>query len=200
MKNMPNIFKFLLIFLISYLILSSLTYVKTARSAAIPIHNAFQQMTFNMFHPTIRTDFKTYDGPSEDYDYSVYIYSAREYRVALNKNAVKPHNISNQNARATAFGPFIMLIALIIASPITWKRKLLSLALGSFLIFILLSMKYTALFDANMDTLKPKSSIWIALSNLFGDAFRTHEFLAMTIAPIWAISSLRLKDWKWFLK
>lgn len=200
MKNMPNIFKFLLIFLVCYLALSSLSYVKSARNVAVPIYNAFQQMTLNIFHPTVRTDFRNYEGPSEEFDYSIYIYSAEEYKYAANKRAVKPHVISNQNARITAFGPFIMLISLIMASPISWKRKLLSFVIGSFLILILLSMKYTALFDANMDTLKPASSIWVSLSNLFNDAFRTHEFLALTIIPIWALSSFRTKDWKWFLK
>ncbi len=200
MKNMPNIFKFLLIFLVGYLTLSSLSYVKSARSVGVPIYNAFQQMTLNMFHPTVRTDFKSYEGPAEEFDYSIYIYSAQEYKMAANKRAVKPHVISNQNARVTAFGPFIMLIALIIASPISWKRKLLSLAIGSLLVFILLSMKYTALFDANMDTLKPSSSIWLSISNLFSEAFRTHEFLTLMIVPIWALSSFRTKDWKWFLE
>ena len=157
-------------------------------------------MTFNIFHPTIRTDFKSYEGDAEQFDFSIYIYSAQEYKLAGNKNAVQPHVISNQNARITAFGPFIMFIALIIASPITWKRKLLSLAIGGLLVYILLSMKYTALFDANMDTLKPSSSIWVSLSNLFSQAFRTHEFLTLMIVPIWALSSFRLKDWKWFLE
>lgn len=197
---MPNIFKFLLIFLVGYLSLTSLSYVKGVRSVAIPVYNAFQQMTFNIFHPTIRTDFKSYEGDAEQFDFSIYIYSAQEYKLAGNKNAVQPHVISNQNARITAFGPFIMFIALIIASPITWKRKLLSLAIGGLLVYILLSMKYTALFDANMDTLKPSSSIWVSLSNLFSQAFRTHEFLTLMIVPIWALSSFRLKDWKWFLE
>lgn len=200
MKNMSNIFKFLLIFLVAYLSLSSLSYVKSARSVAVPVYNALQQMTLNMFHPTVRTDFKNYEGPAEEFDYSIYIYSALEYKMAANKRAVQPHVISNQNARVTAFGPFIMLIALIIASPITWKRKLLSLGIGSLLVFILLSMKYTALFDANMDTLKPNNSIWVSLSNLFSEAFRTHEFLTLMIIPIWALSSFRIKDWKWFLE
>lgn len=200
MKNMTNIFKFLLIFLVCYLGFSSLSYVKSARSIAVPVYNAFQQTTLNMFHPTVRTDFKSYKGPSEDYDYSIYIYSAEEYKYATNKRAVNPHVISNQNAKITAFGPFIMLISLIIASPITWKRKLLSFAIGGFLILVLLSMKYTSMFDANMDTLKPASSIWVSLSNLFSNAFRTHEFLTLMIIPIWALSSFRAKDWKWFLK
>ncbi len=201
MKNMPNIFKFLLIFFFAYIVLSALSYVKPLRSAAVPVYNTFQQLAFNIFHPTIRTGFKTYEGDTDQFDYSIYIYSDEEWQASRNRKMIQPYVISNQNARITAFGPFIMLLSLILASPISWKRKLLSFALGGFFVLILLAMKYTALFDANMTDLKPVGgSIWVSLSNLFNEAFRTHEFLALIIIPIWALSSFRTRDWKWFIQ
>ena len=200
MRSMPNIFRFILIFMACYLTLSALTYVKPVRAAIVPVYNVFQQGVSNSFHTTIRTGFRKYAGHSEEYDYSIYIYSDEEYRRSRNKNAVQPYVISNQSARLTALGPFIMLIALIIASPIGWRRKLLSFVIGSLFVLILLGMKYTALFDANMEVLKSLGSWWIGISKLFNDAFRTNEFLALIIIPIWAISSFRMKDWKWFIE
>jgi len=156
-------------------------------------------------HPSIRTDFTKYDGQSDKFDYSIHIFSKEQYRNSRNKSQVKPFVITNQSARITAFGPFIMLLALIIASPISWKRKLFSFAVGGFFVFLLLAMKYTALFDANVDSnsmaiLKSPGSWWIGISQFFNEAFRTNEFLALVILPIWALASFRLKDWKWFIE
>ncbi len=205
MRSMPNIFKFLGIFVVCYLVMSSLTYVKPIRTAVIPVYNVFQKTTFNLVHPVIRTDFTSYDGPTDQFDFSIHIFSKEQYRNSRNKSQVKPFVITNQNARITAFGPLILLLSLIIASPISWKRKLLSFAIGGFFVLLLLAMKYTALFDANFDPntmsilMKP-GSWWIGISKFFNDAFRTNEFLALMILPIWALSSFRLKDWKWFIE
>ena len=204
MKSMPNIFKFFGIFVICYLLMASLTHIKPVRSAIVPVYNIFQKATFNLVHPVIRTDFSKYKGTNSDFDYSVHIYSKEQYRSSRVKSQVKPFVVTNQNARITAFGPFIMLLSLIVASPISWKRKLLSFAIGGFFVLLLLSMKYTALFDANLDPtsmaiLKKPGSWWIGISKFFNDAFRTNEFMSLMILPIWALSSFRLKDWKWFI-
>jgi len=198
---MPNILKFLLIFFVSYILLSLLPFAQPVRSGAVATYNAFQQAVFNTFHPTTKTDFRSFEGPSTEYDYSIYIYTKRDWNTSSNKKAIQPSFILNQNARLTAFGPFIMLISLIIASPITWKRKLISLAVGGLFVYMLLAMKYTAMIDANAPGLRPAGfSAWVSLSKLFNNAFRTQEFLALLIIPIWAISSFRSKDWKWFLQ
>jgi len=192
------------IFMACYLTMSALTYVKPVRTAVIPVYNVFQKVAFNMMHPKIRTDFTRFDGNSDEYDYSIHIFSKEEYKRSRVKSAVTPYVITNQSARLTAFGPFIMLISLIIASPISWKRKLLSFAIGGFVVLLLLAMKYTALFDGNFDQsmaiLKDPGSWWIGISKFFNEAFRTNEFLALIIIPIWALSSFRLKDWKWFIE
>jgi len=207
MKSLPNIFKFLAIFLACYLTITALSYVKPVRQAVVPVYNVFQKATFNMMHPKIRTDFTSFDSKAngtDEYDYSIHIQSAEEYKKSRNKSQVHTYVITNQNARLTAFGPFIMLLSLVLASPISWKRKLLSFALGSSVVFFLLAMKYTALFDGNLDNsmtaLKDPNSIWINISKFLNDAFRTNEFLALIIIPIWALTSFRTKDWKWFIQ
>ena len=201
MSKLPNILKFIIIFFVSYIVLSILPFAQPVRTAAVGVYNTFQQATFNLFHPTTRTDFRMYEEGGSEFDYSVYIYRKADWKRAPNKKAVQPMFILNQTARLTAFGPFIMLIALILASPITWRRKLISLAIGGFIIYILLAMKYTAMIDANAEALRPQGfSLWVGISRLFNNAFRTHEFLALLIIPIWAISSFRMSDWKWFLK
>lgn len=201
MKNLPNILRFFILFFVIYIILTLLPFAQPVRQAAVSVYNTFQQATFNTFHPTARTDFRQFEGPSTEYDYSVHIYTRKAWNSNPNKKLVKPSFILNQNARLTAFGPFIMLISLILASPITWKRKLFSLAVGCLLVYILLGMKFTAMIDQNAPMLRPEGfSAWVGTSRLLNDAFRTQEFLALMIIPIWAISSLRTKDWKWFLK
>ncbi len=201
LRNQPNILKFLLIFFFGYILFSLLPFIQPVRTAAISTYNAFQQVAFNTFHPTARTDFRNFEGNSDEYDYSVYIFRKEEWKRSSNKKMIQPAFILNQNARLTAFGPFIMLLSLILASPITWKRKLFSLAVGAAIIYILLAMKYTAMIDQNAEILRPDGwSTWVKLSTLFNNAFRTQEFMALLIIPIWAISSLRAKDWKWFLQ
>ena len=199
-KNLPNILKFLLLFMAVYLVLTLLPSIKPVKTAAVSIFNTFQQATFNTFHPTARTRFTLFDGPESEYDYSINIYTKSNWRTSPNKANIRPSFILNQNARLTAFGPFIMLIALILASPITWRRKIIALIIGCFLIYILLALKFSAMIDQNAPILRPKGfSLWVSLSRLFNNAFRTQEFLALLIIPIWAISSLRVRDWKWFL-
>lgn len=208
MRTMPNIFKFFIIFFVSYIILSLLPFAQPVRSVAVSTYNVFQQATFNAFHPTVRTDFRSFEGASTEYDYSVYIYSKPVWKAANNKKNAQPMFILNQNARLTAFGPFIMLFALIIASPISWKRKLLSIFIGAIFICVLLGMKFSAMIDQNAvdpatgaHLLRPDGmSIWLSLSSMFNNAFRTQEFLALLIIPIWAIASFRMKDWKWFMQ
>lgn len=204
MKNWPNIFKFLGVFMMVYLTLSAATYIKPIRGVVVPVYNGFQQAVFNMAHPVIRTDYRSYEGQSELYDFSIDLYSKQEYKRSQNKRLVNAYITTNYEARLIALGPFIMLISLVLASPITWKRKLLAFGVGSFIILLLLAMKFTAIFDANLDSslafLKDPDSGWIGISKFLNDAFRTNEFLALIIIPIWAISSFRLKDWKWFIE
>lgn len=198
---MPNIFKFLLIFFFSYILLSLLPFAQPVRKAAVSTYNTFQQVTFNMFHPTARTDFRNFEGASSEYDYSIHIFTKKVWQTSPNKKTARPSFILNQNARLTAFGPFIMLLALVIASPISWQRKLFSIAVGAFFIYVLLAMKYTAMIDQNAPMLRPPGgSLWVSMSQGLNNAFRTQEFMALLIIPIWAISSFRSKDWKWFLQ
>jgi len=121
MKNFPNILRFLVVFLLSYIILSLLPFAQPLRTATVGFYNVFP-----------------------------------------NKKSIRASFILNQNARLTAFGPFIMLLGLIIASPVHWKRKSLAAIIGSLVLFILLSMKYTAMIDANAPILRPQGwSTWV---------------------------------------
>jgi len=201
MKNLPNILKFLVLFFILYILFTLLPFAQPVRTAAVGVYTTFQQGVFNAFHPSIRTDFRHYEESGSEFDYSIYIYDKAEYKRTRDKRTARHKFILNQTARLTAFGPFTMLLALVLASPISWRRKIISLIIGSLLVYILLSMKYTSLFDANAESLRYQGfSLWVSLSRQLSDAFRTTEFLSILIIPIWAITSLRLSDWKWFLK
>ena len=200
-KNFPNLFRFASIFLFSYFVLTISLFVDPFKDLGVSIYNTFQGATFNVFHPTTRTDFRFYEGESpEQYDYSVYIFSKEEWKSSPRKKMLQPMFIMNQNARTTALGPFILLFSLIVASPITWRRKLIALIVGGIILYIILSMKYTTMFYENAESLRPAGfSLWVSISRLFSGAFRTQEFLSIIIIPIWAIVSLRKQDWKWFI-
>ena len=200
MKNLPKIFQFGIVSLGMYLILTLLIFISPVRKVAVTFYNTFQQATFNTFHPTTRTDFRLYEGDSPNYDYSVYIFGTNEWKSSRDKKSLHPLFILNQNARTTALGPFILLLSLIIASPINYKRKILSFIIGGLLVYFILSMKYTSMIDENAVVLRPEGwSTWVSISKLLNNAFRTQEFLLLMIIPIWAISSLRKQDMKWFL-
>ncbi len=196
-----NLFRFILIFFCSYFILLGLHEIKLVRKVHTGLFTSLEQVVFNVFHPTIKTDFEFYqksaglDYRPDKFDFSIKIFN----REALSKNRrAKPMNILNASLDNIAIGPFILLLSLIIATPTHWKRKLLSFIIGLILIYILTALKYSKLFAENIESLAPRG-LWGGLTNLYGNSLKSHEFILINVLLFWALLSIRKKELNWFL-
>lgn len=203
--KLNNITKFFLIFLLSYFTLMAIHQISAVRIAHTHVFNFMEELTFNLFNPSVRTDFTLYERTEgvpyqpDIYDYSIKIFDLKKYKSTRNKSTAQPMSILNANMDNTGIGPMILFLALMIATPIGWKRKIILTLIGAFFIYILVALKYSYMFYENIESLD-SSGLWGILSNLFGGAFRSHEFMLMNVVFVWILVSIRQKELQWFFK
>lgn len=203
--KLNNITKFFLIFLLSYFTLMAIHHISAVRIAHTHVFNFMEELTFNLFNPSVRTDFTLYERTEgvpyqpDIYDYSIKIFDLKKYKSTRNKSTAQPMSILNANMDNTGIGPMILFLALMIATPIGWKRKIILTLIGAFFIYILVALKYSYMFYENIESLD-SSGLWGILSNLFGGAFRSHEFMLMNVVFVWILVSIRQKELQWFFK
>ena len=202
--KLSNPLKFLIFFCLSYFVIIALHEIKEVRSAHNSMFMATEQVVFNVFNPNIRIDLKQYEETPgvpyrpNSYDHAFVIYDKEKYRNASNKRRVQPTSMLNASLDNSSIGPIVLFLALLIATPVIWWRKILYAIIGIILIYILIAIKYSYMFSININTI-PSTGIWGFLSDTLGDAFRSHEFLLLNVAFIWAIVSIRSKEFRWFL-
>lgn len=200
-----NITRFVVVFLIIYFIIVALHQFDGARKIHSSIFCTGEQFVFNLFHPTIRVDFGPYkriDGvpyQPDKYDYSIQLFSKKKWRSTVNKARVTPISQLNASLDNTAIGPMALFLALLFAIPLGWKRWLIGLLSGIFLLYFMVALKYSFMFDQNLEKYN-STGLWKMLSTTFGDAFRSHEFMLINVAFIWILVAIRMKEIKWFLK
>ena len=197
MSSLSPPIKFIILFLLSFVMILSLNQIPLFKSFHFQIFRVVEQSIFNSFHPTAAIQLTAIDPTtvpqgSDEYDYAMKIYDKAVWQRVSNKSALTPTFIANQSSRATYFGPAVLLLILIIATPVNWKRKLFAFIIGFVLLCFLLSLKFSFLIDQNGAILtQGTSSIWLTLSKLFGMAFRTSEFFLLLMIPVWALSCLK---------
>lgn len=188
--------------MVIYIAVILLHQIPAIRTINVAVYSAVQQSVFNLFHPSVRTDFALYSPTAKNadiYDFSVNIYSKSAW-LSRHQGALSSA-IVNQNAKLISIIPFAFLIGLVFASPSSWQRKLLGWAVAGLILLIYLALKYTYLIYNNAPGLTPDSfSIWVSLSHLLTPSFRAHEAMFLIIVGVWAITTLTLKDLSWFLK
>lgn len=206
MGGLNNLSKFIIGFILCYIVVSALHLAKPVRNAHVAVFNVFEQVVFNAFHPNLRVNFKKYvytpDMPPnvDNFDFSIYIYERSAWKKAINKKNLRPRFILNQNSRVVSIAPFSLFLSLLLVSPVGWKRKLASWITGSVVILGFLALKFSYLLEMNSSLKMPTYSIWRLLSVSFGNAFRTTEFLLICVLIVWALVTLRMRDYKWYLK
>ena len=198
MKKMPNIVNFILRFALIYVAIILLHMIPIVKQINVGIYTVMQQAVFNIFHPTVKTDFDIYKpkaNEAESYDFSISIYSESAWKGRF--QGAKPSAIVNQNARLLSIVPFAFLLGLVLASPSTWQRKLIGIAIAGVFVLIYLSLKYTNLIDNNAGLSPDSISLWMSFSKLLVPCYRTHEAMFLLIVPIWMFSTLTKKDFNW---
>ena len=201
MKKMPNIVNFILRFALIYIAIILLHKIPLVKQINVGIYTVMQQAVFNMFHPSVKTNFDIYKPKANEvapFDFSIKIYSRGAWNSRM--QGAKPTAIVNQSARLLSIIPFSFLLGLVLASPSTWQRKLIGIAIAGFFVLIYLSLKYTNLINSNAAELSPDSfSLWMSFSKFLTPCYRTHEAMFLLIVPIWMFSTLTKKDLKWLV-
>ena len=174
MKNWNPILKFLVIFMISLLVLISLSLNKEVRKKHCQYFCFVTQPIINVLNPHVFAELE--QGAIENinsWDVTFRIWDKRKYdeklfmKVFREKNP--PKGILYQNAHELFLIPTIFLLALFFASPIKLKSKLIRIPIGllSFYLFMALYLSYRFEFTLNRNDL-PIDSIWHGIIWFFG--------------------------------
>lgn len=202
-----NILRFGLIFLLAYILLLAAYTVPSVRKTHVALFNGTIQFCFNLFHPDIRTDFRTFEvndfavqaSDQEKYDFSIYIYDKIGWQSIAGANRPNPRFILNQNGNLSTIGPMLLFFALLLASPLSWKHKLRAFAVGVIVLSILLAMKFSFLIGTNApQMIQSKISLWLFLSKIVGNGLRTHEGMLLMSTGLWMAICLGKKEIQWF--
>jgi len=139
-----------------------------------------------------------FEEPSEDeYDTKIVFYSRDQVNPA---GKMVPIGFINHNSRRSGYIYVAFLIALILATPISWNRKGWALLWGMILIhcFIVLSLAIWILYGFNKEPLSLVllSPFWKQVLLLTIDVFvRNLTFGFIVCVFIWILVSFRREDW-----
>ena len=206
MPKAKNLIRFIISFVIVYVIILLLHTTAPVKKLHVQFFCITEQFVFNMFHPGLYTDFKVYKpeysqgAVAGDYDFSIFIYDRQERRRARQKSSVRPNVVLNQKSVLVSLGPYTFFLGLLLVAPTSWKRKLLSFFIGIFLLNLVLALKFSHIFADTANLEQGANSIWVGIASMLGSSFRTHEFMLIMVVIIWIISTLGLKEIKWFTK
>ncbi|MEL6122245.1 MAG: hypothetical protein AAFR14_00875 [Bacteroidota bacterium] len=200
LKQKP-LLRFLSIFLLSYAVLVALHFVPFVHDLHVRLFTVFQELMFNLFHPTIHGKFDLLDvqkyPESADFDFTLAMYPADEWSRSINKRALTPSYLMNQRIRIVSQGPLLLLGSLIIATPTTWRRKLVGVVVGMLLLYFFQSIRFTFMLDQNaLDLRTERFSIWISMCRALGPLVRSSEFSLLLMIPVWAIACLDMRQFK----
>ena len=204
MGRSRQIWRFVGIFFISYLALTWAHKFPAFKNVHLQVFNTLESGILNAFHSHVHVEFREFENVEgvpveDDFDFSIYIYDKLRWRAK--KSVIQPNFILNQDLRSASISPIVLLVSLIIATSISLKRKFWSLLIGTFLVYMIVALKYTYLFDQNADFLQARhSTIWQGLAAIFGKNFRTTEFLLVIVVCVWGAVTLRKSDFQKFIE
>ena len=193
--------RFFIIFIISYTVLVLLHMVPGARMIQTSIFVFFEEVLLNLFHPSVHAKFQLIDRQvfpnGQEYDFTMFLYDEFEWRSSINKRVLDPTVTMNQDIRSVSTGPFTLLLSLIIATPNTWKRKIIGFVIGLVILYGLQTVRYTFLIYENAPPLREANiSMWVSMARNLGPLFRTAEFMMIMMLPVWALVSLDIEKIK----
>ncbi len=198
---MRGLKRFFLVFLAAYLGLVLLHTWSPVEQLHLRFFMGLEQTIFNLFHSHVHTRFIPFivdpDIPqTEDFHFSIEIYDQLNWNQRY-QTRILPNYQLNQNLKVASIFHVLFFVALMVATPISWRRRLAGLSLGLVIIYLLIAMKFTHLIGEKAEFMQNRSwTLWQSISDLIGPAMRTHEFLLMAILCIWILVSFRSADFK----
>jgi len=195
MNDYKFIFQRFGIFLTVYIGLSLLFSIAALNKVHLGLYHTIGTPFLNLIHTGDYIDMNHYEGePMNKWDSSFFVYTADRYAQNVFKKAyrktVRPGQILHKGLREMVLLPSLLLLALFIATPIAWKKKLLYITLGLFLLYLIAAMhiSYNIKLSQMQGVFSPSSLIdYIIIP--FGAAFTDEHFNIIALL-IWAFFSL----------
>ena len=194
LRHSPIKFFFLSFFLIN-LFLHLIVEIPAVEGVRNHLFYSSQVAVLNHWHPKwyFEYDLKKPTRPGIEPEVTLYNYDKKEikeYRRRLQMNANLPNLKFKRKVSFEAFFvwnvPLFLLWALVFSTPkISWKRKIVTFFISTYLVLVLIAMKITVMGDMKDDD--SINTIWHRVSSLFGtvDAYLELFFLFPLI--IWVL-------------
>lgn len=206
MLQNKTLLQFLLFFVLIY---TAFLFIGKLESVNKMYINGFAKLGnsfFDTFKGKARTKFETESqGFEKESIHEVVISFTTEKLIQEAAKGIAPRGKKTElNTWNFSYLPLAFIIALILATPINWKRKLLALLLGVLLMDLFIYFKvYIFLFDKLQSfedfNIAELSSFWANALKKIATLF-VHIGTSMFVGVlIWLIVTFRKNDWKNFL-
>jgi len=204
MPKFPKVARFILTFLIVYFILIVLAGVSGFRSGFVNSFANWATKSYQHFIPNAEASF-TPNKAGDEYDLVITFMNTKtkDSLIAAAQQSGQPTvnlDVSTSNFSVWDYFllQFIVLAALSLASPVSWKRKGISFLMGSVLLGVFTihrfncSLKYYANKSPVLEPLGLSSFSEKYINGVF--AMQSIEFIFLSTFIIWALTTVRRED------
>lgn len=205
MSDYTFILKRLGIFLAVYIGLSLVFSIDSLNKAHLSVYHAIGQPILNMVYVGSYIDMSHYEGPPKNkWDTSFSVYEQAKYPKSIYKSQYRktvPAGLTmHKGLREMVLLPIFLLIALFVATPLDWKRKIPYILIGILVLYLVaaLHISYNIRFTQLGGEYSP-SSLWDFIILPFGGNF-TDEHFYMVALVLWGLFSFSAGLHKQLLK
>ncbi len=204
MPKFPKIARFTLTFLAVYLVLVILAGVSGFRSGFTQSFANWATGTYRTFIPDAEASFSPAEGGGE-HDLVITYMNTKTKEAKIDAARQAGQQTANLDVSSSYFSvwdyfllQFIVLIALVLASPISWKRKGISFLVGSFILALFTfhrfhcTLKYYALESPVLEPLGLSSFSEKYIYGVFN--MQSIEFIFISTFVIWALTTVKKND------
>ncbi len=204
MPKFPKIVRFILTFLVVYLLLVLLAGVSGFRHHFTKSFASWASETYSDFIPNAEVSFQAVEGMGE-YDLVITYMNTKTKEAKMEEARLAGLTTANLDVSSSQFSvwdyfllQYIVLIALVAASPITWKRKGLSFLIGGIVLTAFTfhrfhcTLKYYAKISPVLEPQGLSSFEEKYINSIFN--MQSIEFIFIFTFIIWALSTVRKKD------
>lgn len=202
---MNRLTRFFLVFFVVYICLALLHMWTPVQQMHLRFFMVVEQSIFNVINRHVHTRFIPFvpdpEIPqTEEFHFSIQIFDQLNWNQRY-QTRIMPNYQLNQNLKVASIFQMLFFVALIAATPVSWRRRLVGLSIGIILIYLIIAMKFTNLIYERAEFLQNRSwTLWQGLSDLIAPALRSHEALLIFILGIWILVSFRRRDLQNFIK
>lgn len=204
LKIRSEVSRFFILLSISFVILTLVANIKGAQDLHRKYYVSIAPPIFNLLNPHVFAEFEA--GAPENvnnWDITFKIWDKRKYdeRIFL-KNFRKsnpPKGVLFQNSHELVLIPTIFLFALFLASPISWKQKLLRGLVGLLIFYVFMTLYLSYRFELTLSNQSlALDSFWHLLITFFGLGGNTDPIFIVALF-IWLIvvGPLLIKKVEW---